>query len=202
MTGTLGGHFLVSTYRVLASLFLALLVGVPMGIVMGRMEQADAVLSPIVYLVYPLPKIAFLPLVLLVFGIGDGARIFLIAFILFFQVLVATRDAARDIPREQVLSMRSLGANRKQKAMHLVLPAVLPNVLTSLRIGIGTAIAVLFFVESFATSRGLGYFILDAWSRLDYQSMYAGIVGMGLLGVILYEAVEILDRSWCRWTRL
>jgi len=202
MGGTLGSHFLVSSYRVLASLFLALIVGVPTGIVMGRMEQADAVLSPIVYLVYPLPKIAFLPLVLIVFGIGDGARIFLIAFILFFQILVATRDAARDIPREQVLSMRSLDANRRQKAIHLVLPAVLPNVLTSLRIGIGTAIAVLFFVESFATSRGLGYFILDTWSRLDYRGMYAGIVGMGLLGVLLYEAVEILDRWLCRWTRL
>lgn len=202
MAGVLGGHFLVSSYRVLASLFLALIVGVPTGIVMGRMEQADAVLSPLVYLVYPLPKIAFLPLVLIVFGIGDGARIFLIAFILFFQILVATRDAARDIPREQVLSMRSLDANRRQKAIHLVLPAVLPNVLTSLRIGIGTAIAVLFFVESFATSRGLGYFILDAWSRLDYRDMYAGIVGMGLLGVLLYEGVEILDRWLCRWTRL
>jgi NitT/TauT family transport system permease protein len=98
--------------------------------------------------------------------------------------------------------MRSLGANRSQKAIHLVLPAVLPQILTSLRIGIGTAIAVLFFVESFATNRGLGFYILDSWSRLDYESMYVGIVGMGLLGVILYEAVEVLDRTACKWTKL
>jgi NitT/TauT family transport system permease protein len=98
--------------------------------------------------------------------------------------------------------MRSLGANRWQKGIHLVLPAVLPNILTSLRIGIGTAIAVLFFVESFATSLGLGFFILDAWSRFDYRGMYSGIVGMGLLGVILYEVVEILDRTLCKWTKL
>jgi NitT/TauT family transport system permease protein len=200
--GPLASHFLVSSYRVLVSLFLALAVALPMGIAMGRMKRADALMSPIVYLIYPLPKIAFLPLVLLVFGIGDGSKIFLIAFILFFQILVTTRDAAREIPREYIQSMRSLGAHRWQKAVHLVLPAVLPNVLTSLRIGIGTAIAVLFFVESFATSQGLGFFILDAWSRLDYKSMYAGIVGMGLLGVILYEAVEILDRTMCRWTKI
>ena len=69
-------------------------------------------------------------------------------------------------------------------------------------VGIGTAIAVLFFVESFATNHGLGFFILDAWSQLDYESMYAGIVGMGLLGVVLYEGVEILDRTLCRWNKI
>jgi ABC-type nitrate/sulfonate/bicarbonate transport system permease component len=202
MNGPLAGHFLVSTYRVLASLLLALVTAVPAGIAMGRIRRVDRMASPLVYLTYPVPKIAFLPLVLLLFGIGDSSKIFLIAFILFFQILVTTRDAAREIPREHILSMRSLGADRKQKAVHLVLPAVLPNILTSLRVGIGTAIAVLFFVESFATNHGLGFFILDAWSRLDYESMYAGIVGMGLLGVILYEGVEILDRTLCKWNKI
>ena len=202
MGGSLGGHFVVSSYRVLTSLLLALLTAVPLGLAMGRIKRADRILSPLVYLTYPIPKIALLPLILLLFGIGDRSKIFLIAFILFFQILVTTRDAAREIPREYILSMRSLGANRVQKAVHLVLPAVLPNILTSLRVGIGTAVAVLFLVESFATSHGLGFFILDAWSRLDYREMYAGIVAMALLGVILYEAVEVLDRTLCRWTKL
>ena len=202
MKGPMAGHFLRSSYRVLISLVLALVTAVPLGIYMGRSSRADAFLSPVVYLVYPVPKIAFLPLILLLLGIGDNSKVFLISFILFFQILVTTRDAAREIPREHILSMRSLGANRWQKAAHLVLPAVLPKVLTSLRISIGTAIAVLFFVESFATNTGLGYFILDAWSRLNYREMYAGIVGMGLLGVILYEVVEFADRTLCRWTKL
>jgi len=202
MKGPLMGHFLTSALRVILSLVLALVCAVPLGIYMGRSRKADKLLSPFVYLTYPVPKIAFLPLVLLLFGIGDFSKIFLISFILFFQILVTTRDAAREIPRAHILSMRSLGANKKQKAVHLVIPAVLPKILTSLRIGIGTAIAVLFFVESFATNSGLGFFILDAWSRLDYREMYAGIVGMGLLGVILYEVVERLDRTLCKWTRL
>ena len=202
ITGQLAAHFYVSAYRVLVSLVLALVTAVPVGIAMGRIREADRIMSPFVYLLYPIPKIALLPLVLLLFGIGDGSKIFLISFILFFQILVTTRDAAREIPREYILSMRSLGAGRRQKALHLVLPAILPKVLTSLRIGIGTAIAVLFFVESFATNKGLGFFILDAWSRLDYESMYAGIVGMGLLGVILYEGVEFADRVMCGWTKI
>lgn len=202
MGGPLAGHFLVSSYRVLASLAFALVTAVPVGIAMGRIRRLDRLASPLLYLTYPVPKIAFLPLVLLLFGLGDRSKIFLIAFILFFQILVTTRDAAREIPREHILSMRSLGAGRKQKAVHLVLPAVLPNILTSLRIGIGTAIAVLFFVESFATNHGLGFFILDAWSQLDYEKMYAGIVGMGVLGVILYEGVEVLDRTLCRWNKI
>lgn len=202
MSGPLANHFLVSSYRVLASLVLALVTAVPIGIAMGRISRVDRLASPLLYLTYPVPKIAFLPLVLLIFGIGDSSRIFLIAFILFFQILVTTRDAAREIPREHILSMRSLGANRMQKAVHLVLPAVLPSILTSLRVGIGTSIAVLFFVESFATNHGLGFFILDAWSQLDYESMYAGIVGMGLLGVVLYEGVEILDRTLCGWNKI
>ena len=202
MRGPLADHFLISTWRVLVSLILALITAVPCGIAMGRIKRVDALASPLVYLTYPVPKIAFLPLVLLLFGIGDSSKIFLIAFILFFQILVTTRDAAREIPREYILSMRSLGANRFQKTVHLVLPAVLPSILTSLRIGIGTAIAVLFFVESFATNHGLGFFILDAWSRIDYESMYAGIVGMGLLGVVLYEGVEIMDRTLCRWNKI
>jgi NitT/TauT family transport system permease protein len=202
MRGPLMAHFLTSALRVILSLALALACAVPLGIYMGRSRRVDELLSPFVYLTYPVPKIAFLPLVLLLLGIGDLSKVFLISFILFFQILVTTRDAAREIPRAHILSMRSLGANRRQKAIHLVIPAVLPKILTSLRIGIGTAIAVLFFVESFATSSGLGFFILDAWSRLDYQEMYAGIVGMGLLGVILYEVVERLDRTLCKWTRL
>lgn len=202
MRGPLMAHFLTSGLRVVLSLALALVCAVPLGIYMGRSRKIDRLLSPFVYLTYPVPKIAFLPLVLLLFGIGDLSKVFLISFILFFQILVTTRDAAREIPRAHILSMRSLGANKRQKAVHLVIPAVLPKILTSLRIGIGTAIAVLFFVESFATNNGLGFYILDAWSRLDYQEMYAGIVGMGLLGVVLYEVVERLDRTLCKWTRL
>ncbi len=195
----LGEHFLVSGYRALVSLAWALATAVPLGLYLGRKKRIDELMSPVIYLLYPIPKIVFLPLILLVFGLGDLSKIFIIFLIVFFQILVTTRDAAKGIDEEQILSVLSLGAGPKQIFLHTIFPACLPKILTSLRISIGTAIAVLFFVESFATENGLGFFILDAWSILDYLSMYTGIMAMGILGVILYEAVDQIEKKYCRW---
>lgn len=103
------------------------------------------------------------------------------------------------IDEEQILSVLSLGASSKQVFLHTIFPACLPKILTSLRISIGTSIAVLFFVESFATQSGLGFYILDAWSTLDYLGLYTGIIGMGFLGVMLYEGVDWIEKRYCRW---
>ncbi|MBM4307974.1 MAG: ABC transporter permease subunit [Deltaproteobacteria bacterium] len=195
----LATHFGVSGYRILLSLFWALITAMPLGLYLGRRKRMDELVSPMIYLLYPIPKIVFLPLILLLFGLGDLSKIFIIFIIVFFQILVTTRDAAKGIDEEQILSVLSLGARPKQIFLHTIFPACLPKILTSLRISIGTAIAVLFFVESFATENGLGFFILDAWSTLDYLSMYTGIIGMGVLGVILYEVVDRIERKYCRW---
>jgi NitT/TauT family transport system permease protein len=195
----LGEHFLVSGYRALLSLVWALITAVPIGLYLGRRKRIDELVSPMIYLLYPIPKIVFLPLILLLFGLGDLSKIFIIFLIVFFQILVTTRDAAKGIDEEQILSVLSLGARPREIFLHAIFPACLPKILTSLRISIGTAIAVLFFVESFATENGLGFFILDAWSTLDYLSMYTGIMGMGVLGVVLYEAVDRIENRYCRW---
>lgn len=195
----LGSHFLVSTHRILLSLLWALVLGVPLGLFLGRSKRIDEFISPMIYLIYPIPKIVFLPLILLLFGLGDLSKIFIIFLIVFFQILVTTRDAAKGIDEEQILSVLSLGARPRQIFVHTLFPACLPKILTSLRISIGTSIAVLFFVESFATENGLGFFIMDAWSTLDYLSMYTGIMAMGVLGVILYEIVDRLERKCCSW---
>ncbi len=195
----LGSHFLISLYRIVASLAASIVLAVPFGLYLGRRRRLDDLISPMVYLLYPIPKIVFLPLVLLVFGLGDLSKIFILFVILFFQILVTTRDASRGIDEEQILSIRSLGAESKQVFLHAIFPACLPKVLTSLRISIGTSVAVLFFVESFATNSGLGFYILDAWSTLDYLGMYNGIVMMGVLGVILYEVVERIEKKYCLW---
>ncbi len=195
----LGNHFGVSGYRILLSLSWALITAVPFGLYLGRRKRIDELVSPMIYLIYPIPKIVFLPLILILFGLGDLSKIFIIFIIVFFQILVTTRDASKGIDEEQILSVLSLGARPKQIFLHTIFPACLPKILTSLRVSIGTSIAVLFFVESFATENGLGFFILDAWSMLDYLSMYTGIMGMGVLGVILYEGVDRVERKYCRW---
>lgn len=197
--GNLASHLWVSSYRVIISTILALLFALPLGLIMGNERRIDRFLAPVVYISYPIPKIVFLPLILMFFGLGDQSKIFLITLIVFFQVLVTTRDAVRKIPAETIASLHSLGATRFQIYRYVLLPASLPDVLTSLRLSMGTAIAVLFFAESFATTEGLGYFIMDSWGRAAPNEMFAGIIMMALLGVVLFISVDILEGIFCRW---
>lgn len=199
---TLWVHFYISTYRVVVSILLSLLAAVPLGLVLGREERFDRYVSPVVYLVYPIPKIVFLPIVFLLFGLDDLPKIFMIGIIVFFQILVTTRDASKGVPVQNIYSMTSLGASRWQIYYHVIWPVCLPKIITSLRVSLGTAIAVLFFVESFATSEGLGYFIMDSWNTASYTQMFAGIIGMSVLGLILYIILDFIEAKLCRWQYL
>lgn len=198
----LGNHFIVSFNRVSVSILLGLVLGVPLGLYLGRQPSADRWAAPLIYLTYPIPKIVFLPVILLVLGIGDVSKIFLITIIVFYQIMVTARDSARSVAPQHVVSLQSLGANTWQIYRHVVIPACLPDVLTSLRISMGTAVSVLFFAESFATTEGLGYFIMDAWSRAASEEMFAGIIAMALLGLIMFLAVDLAEFYLCRWRRL
>ncbi len=202
LLGDLLPQIAVSAWRVLAALAIGTVLAVPLGLLLGRSPRADAVAAPLVFLSYPVPKVVFLPVLLIVLGLGSLSKITLITLIVFFQILVTARDAARSIPPASVLSVRSLGANSAEVFRHVVFPAALPEIFTALRIGSGTAIAVLFFAESIAGSSGIGWYIVDAWGRIDYQAMFAGILGMALLGVLLYELLDALEARMCRWTRV
>jgi len=200
LPGELGGHLAVSLWRVLASIALALLLAVPLGLVLGQSQRANQIVSPVIYLLHPIPKVVFVPIVLLFFGIGDFPKIFIIFLILFFQVLVLVRDQAAGIRPELVDSVRSLGAGRRALFRFVYLPATLPAVLTALRQSIGTAVAVLYVAELFATQRGLGYYIyVNGSTFFDYPKMYAGVLAMSLLGVLLYFAADGLHRRLCAW---
>lgn len=201
-SGALLPEMLVSGQRVVVSMALGTALAVPLGLVLGRSPRIDAVAAPLIFLTYPVPKIVFLPVLLVLFGIGSVPKIALITLIVFFQILVTARDAARAIPVGSVLSVRSLGAGGAQVFRHVVVPAALPDVFTALRISTGTAIAVLFFSESIAGTDGIGYYIIDAWSRIAYRDMFAGIIAMAILGVVLYELLEMAEARVCRWTRV
>ncbi len=194
-------QMLVSGYRVLAAMFIGTVLAVPLGLVIGRSPRLDALVAPVIYVTYPIPKIVFLPVFMVLLGLGDLSKIALIALIVFYQILVTARDAAKAVPEASVVSVRSLGASAGQVFRHVVFPASLPEVFTALRIGTGTAIAVLFLTEAIAGTSGLGWYIVDAWGRIDYPAMFAGIIAMGLLGVALYEALDAVERWATRWRR-
>jgi len=196
----LGQHFLVSLWRVLASMALSVALAVPAGLVMGQSQRLNRLLAPLVYLTYPVPKVVLVPVVVLFFGVGDAGKIFVITLILFFQILVLVRDAAANLRAELIQSVRSLGAGRRALFLYVYLPASLPAVLTALRVSVGTAVAVLYVAELYATQQGLGYYIfLEGSTLLDYPAMYAGIVAMALMGLGLYFAVDGLEHWLCPW---
>lgn len=194
------GHFAVSFWRVAASTILAIGLASPLGLILGQSPRLNRLISPMIYLLYPIPKVVLVPVFILLFGIGDLPKILMIFVILFFQILVLVRDRAASLPPELLQSVRSLGAGRRALFRFVYFPATLPAILTALRQSVGTAVAVLYVAELFATRRGLGYYIYLKGSTLfDYPAMYAGIVAMSLLGFGLYFSVEWLEKRLCPW---
>ena len=174
-------------------------LALPLGVAVGRSPKLDVIFTPLSYLLYPVPKVVFLPVLLVLLGLGDAPKIVLIGAVIFFQTLVTTRDAAHNIDPALIDTIRALGTTRIQKVRLVILPSVLPDLFTALRINVGTSIAILFLAESIANTSGIGGWISNAWGMLDYSSMFAGIIAMALLGVALYEAVALAERLLVRW---
>jgi ABC-type nitrate/sulfonate/bicarbonate transport system permease component len=195
--GEIWGHFLISLYRVVLSLLIALALALPLGILIGYKEKLYQALYPLVTALYPMPKVVFLPVLVLFFGLGNLSKIVLISLILFFQIELSIIDSVRSIPRDTFTSMYLLSQSFKDILRHLILPYILPDILTAVRISIGTAISVLFFSETFASFDGLGYFILDTMGRREYKEMYATIIIMSLMGLVLYKLVYIIEKKTC-----
>jgi NitT/TauT family transport system permease protein len=189
----------ISLMRILVAMGLGMALALPLGLWIGRSPRVDSFAAPLLYLLYPIPKVVFLPVLLVLLGLGNAPKIVLIALVIFFQTLVTARDGARNIAPQYLMSLRSLGAGPLQIARYVVVPATLPEVFTALRINVGTAIAILFLAESIAGTSGLGYFIVEAWGMLNYAAMFAGIIAMAVLGVALYEGLSLLERMLVRW---
>jgi len=194
IAGDLGLHFLASAARVVLAIIAATLFAVPAGLALAIMPLLDRVFSPLIAILYPLPKIVFLPVIYVLMGITDLSKVFLISLIVFFQILVVVRDEATQLHPELIWSVRSLGAGRRALFRYVYLPASLSAVLTAIRVSVGTAIAVLFIAEQSLTTYGLGYYIVvETYQVLLYPEMYAGIIAMGLLGLLLYFLIFAVE---------
>lgn len=188
-----------SLLRILEGVALALVIGLLIGLLMGRSQLWNRLLDPVVYLTYPIPKIALLPVVMLFFGLGETSKVLMIMLILLFQVIISVRDGIKAIPESTYDVLSSLGASASQKFWSVTLPGALSVILSTIRISLGTAISVLFFTEIYGTEHGMGFFIMDAWLRLDYPEMYAGIMLFSLVGFVLFLLVDVLDYKFMKW---
>lgn len=197
-TENLATNFLISLYRLSVSFAVSLLIALPLGIAMGRIKSVDSFFSPAVNILYPIPKIVFLPIFVVFLGLGNAPKILIISLIVFFQILVIIRDGVKKIPESYFLSFKTMSESKIGAVVHVILPAIIPDIITSLRISVGSAIAVLFFAETFAAQDGLGYVILDTMEARNYTQMYGGIIAMSILGIGIYEILSAFEKRFSR----
>lgn len=199
--GRLTLHLAASGFRIGMALLVSGPVSFVLGLASGRIKAFDRIISPLVYIFHPLPKIAFLPILMLLAGLGDTTKIILICLVIAGQLYLGARDSARQCDPATVESIRSLGATGWQVFRHVLIPSSLPDLFSSLRVALGTSIAVLFFSETFASESGIGYYIMDSWARVDYPDMYAGILSLSLVSLLLYGFMDLSERFLCPWKR-
>jgi NitT/TauT family transport system permease protein len=191
-------HFWLSAWRLVLALLLALTVGVPVGLFIGRERFLDRFISPMIYITYPIPQVALLLVLFIIFGIGNATIVAMVTLALLFQILVSARGEAKNIDEEYIISVLSAGARRWQIYWHVILPATLPGILTSVRVSIGLGVAFLYIAETTVMGGGLGFYIKNHM-LFARDRAFAGIVTLALLGLLLYVVVDVLERVFCRW---
>ena len=192
-------HIGYSFYRIISSVILAILIGIPIGILIGINKKVRNILSPIIYLLYPIPKIAFLPIFMVLFGIGDKSKILLMITIIIFQIIISTRDAVLQIDDNILIASKLMKFNILNVCYHVIFPSIAPKLFSALRISIGISISALFFSENYATKYGIGYFIMNSWSMVDYNEMFVGIIILSIISLLIYKTIDFIEKIVCPW---
>jgi sulfonate transport system permease protein len=200
-SGELQHHLGATASRMALGLVIGVASGVIVGFAMGISRLLRAALDSTLSALYVVPKLALLPLLLLIFGVGDTPTILLIAISVFFLVWITTMHAVMCVPEGWREAARSFGAGRSQLIRHVLLPASLPQILTGLRLATGMAILAAVAIEFVQGSDGLGRLIWLSWSLFLPRRMYVGVVAVALLGVAANLLVRLVARLLTPWDR-
>lgn len=189
-------HVYVSLKRILVGLALALLIGVPTGLAVGSLRWLEAATTPAFQFLRMISPLSWMPIAVMVFGVGDHPIYFLLTFAAVWPILLATSAGVTQLDPRWLELARSLSATRWETLWHVVVPGVLGHVLTGLRLAIGILWIVLVPCEMLGVSAGLGYFILDTRDRLAYSELMATVLLIGILGFLLDALARVLCRRW------
>lgn len=170
-----------------------------LGLAMGLSPTLSAMLRPIVLAIYPIPKIALFPLIMLMFGLGETSKWAIVAIAVFFQVFFSTLSGVANIDRIYLDVARNFGASRWQAYRLIAMPAALPFIFTGCQLGIGMALIVVVVAEQFGTKVGLGYLIWRSWQVFEVRDMFAGLMVIALLGYSIQLAMSALEGRIIRW---
>jgi NitT/TauT family transport system permease protein len=201
LSGELIVDSLGSLYRVVVGFAVGAGLALPLGLAMGASRIVYAWMNPLAQLLRPIPPIAYIPLSILWFGLGNPPAIFLIAIGAFFPVLMNTIAGVRQVDGIYLRAARNLGAGGTTMFLRVILPAAVPYILTGMRIGIGTAFIVVIVSEMIAVNNGLGFRILEAREYFWSDKIIAGMITIGLLGLAIDSAMNALNNYLLRWHR-
>ena len=189
----------VSVYRILFGFILAIILGIPIGILAGTFKVAEAIIRPLCEFIRYMPVPAFVPLIMVWAGIGETAKILVIFIGTFFQLVLMVADDALSVPDELIYAGYTLGADTKIAVWKILIPAMLPRLMDTLRMMIGWAWTYLVSAELVAASSGLGYSILKAQRFVKTDAIFSGIIIIGILGLVTDRIFAIVNKRLFKW---
>ena len=199
MDATLWQRLAASLTRIVIALLAAVLIGVPVGIAMGLNSTVRGILDPLIELYRPVPPLAYLPLMVIWFGIGETSKILLIYLAIFAPVAMSALAGVKSAQQVRIRAARSLGASRAQVLWLVILPGALPEILTGLRIGLGVGWSTLVAAELIAATRGLGFMVQSAGEFLATDVVLAGIAVIAIIAFLLELGLRALQRRLTPW---
>ena len=200
-SGELPHDALASIIRVVGGFGIGAGLALPLGLLMGGSARFYQLMNPLVQLLRPIPPIAYIPLAILWFGLGNPPAFFLISLGAFFPVLMNTISGVRTVDEIYIRAARNLGASGATLFLRIILPAATPHILTGLRVGIGVAFIVVIVAEMIAVNNGLGFRILEAREFMWSDKIIAGMITIGLLGLAIDTGMDRINRYLLRWHR-
>jgi taurine transport system permease protein len=196
---TLTQHLAASLSRIALAFVLALVTAIPAGIAIATSRIARGILDPIIEFYRPVPPLAYLPLMVIWFGIGELSKVLLIYFTIFAPLAIATASGASRVAKSRLLAAASLGATPRQLLLHVTLPGALPEILTGMRIALGAGWSTLVAAELIAATRGLGFMVYSASRFLVTDVVIAGIMLIGAIALVLELGLRALQRKLTPW---
>jgi NitT/TauT family transport system permease protein len=199
LSGELQGHVAASLQRLVIGFVIGAVPGIALGLAIGLVPAVRAILQPLVDATFPIPKIAILPMVIMLFGLGEGSKYAIIAIAVVFLVLINTEAGVRNIDRIYLDVGRNYGASRRMFFLDIALPGALPLILTGLKLGMGVALIIIVSAEFVAARSGIGYLIWNSWNTFQVDRMYAGLMVTAILGFASAVALSALERALVPW---
>ena len=200
-SGELPADAASSLYRVLMGFAIGTVLALPIGLARGASRAAYTYLNGLIQVLRPIPPIAFVPLAILWFGLGNPPAFFLISLGAFFPVLMNTIAGVRSVDAIYIRAARNLGASRRAMFFRVMIPAAMPHILTGIRVGFGVAFIVVIVAEMIAVNNGLGYRILEAREYFWSDKIIAGMITIGILGLCIDAVLARISDYLLRWHR-